>query len=338
MAKEISEKTFEINITSELLNISKSFIYYMTKPFISNIMSQDEWFELLLKNNFYSIGLTQAEETNPITGGYDVSINYVDDDGCSGRLLFLQYKSGKRAGFCVNSNSQFHGSQSNKKPHIVFTFNDAANNTQHSTLRRLTSQATIKPESVLYVFPRITEHSEFLKSCSDIIKHTSFVPVLEIDRQGLAQTPPLPIIDGIPHKYRTSYDGMVSEVNYYYYSYYYRQAILSDLVAELVCIQFERFFIKVKNNPKIFTPELKYLIGNIKENLANNDNKFFKGIYMSNDKITDYLNQFDVNSLTLDDFIIPKAPQYYSTEIPSDGLILELDRDYNYSQINYQII
>jgi hypothetical protein len=338
MAKEINEKTFELNITSQLLDVSRSFLWYMIDSPIRPFMDENDWFDFLSQNTFFTEGLTQAQETNPNTGGYDVSINYLGNNGNTGRLLFLQYKSGKRAGFCKNLSSQFHGSRTNQNPHVVFTFNDAADNTQHSTLRNLASKPTIRPESVLYVFPRLTENSEFLTSCNDLLNHTSFVPVLEIDRQGLAQTPPLAIIDGVSHKYRTSYDGNISEVNYYYYAYYYEQRIISDLISELVCIQLERFFIKLKSNKNIFMPDVKYLIENLKENISSRNDKIFKGVYISGEKIIGYINEFNITSLNTNDFIVPKAPQYFSTEIPFDGLKLELEGDSNYSQINYQIM
>lgn len=338
MPKEINEKTFESNITTELLEISKSYIYYMTNPYISTIMPQDEWFDFLLNNNFFSIGLTQAQEANKKTGGYDISINYKDNSGNTGRLLFLQYKAGTRANFCLNLSSHFIGSQKNKNPHIIFTFNEAAENTQHSTLRNVANKIAIRPESVLYVFPRVTEYSEFIKNCNNLLSQTSFVPVLEIDRQGLAQNPPITISDGVSHKYRTSYDGNTSEVNYYYFSYYYEQRIISDLISELICIKLERFFLKIKNKENTFMPDIKFLIENIKENINKRNGEIFKGIHVSDDKIIGYLNEFKITGLSTSDFIVPKAPQYFSTEIPIDGLKLELEGDFNYSQINYQII
>lgn len=335
--KEINEKTFELNITSQLLDISKSFIWYMIDSPINRFMSENDWFDFLNNNTFFAEGLTQAQETNPNTGGYDVSINYLRNNGNTGRLLFLQYKSGERANFCLNSSSQFHGSRKKPKPHIIFKFNDAAEKTQHSTLRNLANNIKIQPESILYVFPRITEKSEFFKNCNDLLNHSSFVPVLEIDRQGLAQNPPIKIIDGVSHKYRTSYDGNTSEVNYYYFYFYYEQKIISDLISEMVCIQLERFFIKLKSKEDLFLPDVKYFIENIKENIDNNG-EIFKEIYISSAKIIDYLNEFKFTGLSSNDFIIPKAPQKYSTEISKDGLIIELEKGLDFSQINYQII
>lgn len=336
--KEISEKTFELNITNQLLDISKSFVWYMLDSPINTLMTENDWFDLFSNSAFLAEGLTQAQECNPLTGGYDVSIDYHTKKGISGRLLFLQYKSGTRAKFCKNSSSQFHGSRTNHKPHVVFTFNDAADQTQHSTLRNLANKTSIKSESVLYVFPRITEKTELIKNGNDLLSHTSFVPVLEIDRQGLAQNPSVKIIDGVSHRYRTSYDGNTSEVNYYYYYYYYDQKMISHLISELICIQLERFFIKLRSNEKLFPPDLIFIIENIKSNIKKHDNEAFKGIYVSEAIITNYLNEFRITDLDSKNVIVPTAPQNYTTEISKEGLVIELDNNFNYSQISYQII
>lgn len=335
MAKEINEKTFELNITSELLNISKSFIFYMLELPIYHLMSENEWFDFFTTNTFFAEGLSQAQETNSETGGYDVSINYNSNNGSNGRLLFLQYKSGKHADFCVNEDSQFHGSSADKKPHIIFKFNDAANNTQHSTLRNLANKDEIESDSVLYVFPRITKKSELLTNSRNLLSITSFVPVLEIDRQASVQIPPI-TINNEPHKYRTSYDGTSSEVNYFYFFFYYNDKIISDLISELICVQLERFLkIIIANNLERF-PFVDYL----KDRINNNFEKY-NGIYLNKEIILSYLNQFKLNDTYSK---IPKAPEKYTTEIPTQGLKFSVSADNNktdlssdYAKISYQI-
>jgi len=67
MAKEINEKTFELNITNELLNLSKSFIWYLDLfPWFHfnsmrnrNIISQ-----FMKQSTLFAEGLTQKEERN----------------------------------------------------------------------------------------------------------------------------------------------------------------------------------------------------------------------------------------------------------------------------------
>ncbi len=72
MKKEINEKTFELNITNELLNLSKSFVWYMDHSPIKDLISKGVWTEFSNQTCLYAIGLTQEEEANPDTGGYDV--------------------------------------------------------------------------------------------------------------------------------------------------------------------------------------------------------------------------------------------------------------------------
>lgn len=336
--KEINEKTFELNITSQLLNISKSYIYYMTKPFISSIMNEEQWFEFLQENIFFSKGLTQKQEADPVVGGYDVCINYRNRKGRTGRLLFLQYKSGVRADYCTNPASQFHGSRSNKKPHIVFTFNDAAEQTQHSTLRTLAYSTAIKPASVLYVFPRITEESEFFENCDDLLCHTSFVPVIEIDRQAMAQKPPVEILDGVSHRYRTSYDGNTTEVNYYYFYFYYEQLMISNLISEFICIEFERLLTVAAADKKLFAPVVIPFINDVLDKIESRKYERFSGLDISTETITAYLKGVTVKGLGAEDVIIPKAPEHYTTEITDKGMTIEWEGEQDLSHIQFQVI
>ena len=334
MAKEISEKTFELNITNELLNVSNSYVYLMTHKYISKIKTEYEWFDFFQNNKLFAEGLTQAQETDSETGGYDVSISYKINKDNVGRLLFLQYKSGEHCNYCMNPKSQFYGSRKNKKEHIAFIFNDASNGTQHSTLRKLAKKKEIIPESVLYVFPRITKMSEF--NLGSLLNNTSFVPVLEIDRQGKEQKPSIKIIDGVAHRYRTSYCGVKSEVNYYYYYFFYDDLILRELLTELICIKFERFFRYYLKKNK-FAPDFQILLEFIKESIYKHSD-FHKDISINKQTIIDYLNVFKNTSFDLSNFKIPYAPQKYSSIVPQEGLKLSFDSKINLSGITYQII
>lgn len=340
MAKEINEKTFELNITSQLLDVSRSFLWYMIDSPIRPFMDENDWFDFLTHKTFFTEGLTQAQETNPNTGGYDVSINYLGNNGNTGRLLFLQYKSGERASFCQKKSSHFYGNRTNKKPHIIFKFNDAAEKTQHSTLRNLANRTGIQPESVLYVFPRVTEKSEFLNNHKDLIANSSFVPVLEIDRQGLAQTPPIQIIDGVSHNYRTSYDGLTSEVNFFFFDFNYNKKIISDLLAELICVQLERCFKFLKKKEIDVFIFFEFVIREIEFRFSNNNNNNiqFKELNINKEIIFDYLKKIKISGIESSNIKIPKAPQKYTTEIPKEGLKFSFDEKLDLSSINFQII
>jgi hypothetical protein len=331
MAKEINEKTFELNITNQLLDISRSFFHYMEILPIHDLMSENEWFDFFTTCTFFAEGLTQAQETNPHSGGYDVSINYASKNGNSGRLLFLQYKSGDRANYCKNTQSKFHGSRSKQNPHIIFKFNDAAGGTQHSTLRNLANRTGIQSKSVLYVFPRITERALLISNITDLILNTSFVPVLDIDKQAHAQIPPITIINGTSHNYRTSYDGITSEVNYFFYGFNYEVDTLPKLISELICVQIERLALFIIKKEKFPIYEFSRYV---KEAINRSFESFiFRELILR--EVTEYLVQFQDGNVT---FNVPQAPQKYTTIIPIEGLILSFDNEDNLAKINYQII
>lgn len=342
MAKEINEKTFELNITNELLNLSKSFIWYLNHfhwfpfPVIRNKELLVQFFQ---QASIFAEGLTQEEESNPLTGGYDVSINYRYPSGAEGRLMFLQYKSGIRKSYSNIAISKFYrrtARNENRSPeHIAFTFNDAAEGTQHSTLRNLSNSAGVSPNSVLYVFPRITEKTDFYNKVGNLIYHSSFVPVLEIDNQASNQTPQIVINDGITHKFRTSYDGLTSEVNYFYYYYYYDNSIIHNLLAELICIQIERF---TKILIKQERPLLDIFLDAINEGInrfAEYELKEYQIRNIVRENVTSYIKTLKENAGS--NRIIADAPSKYTTKVPNGGLKLRFDDKNVFSKLKYQI-
>lgn len=342
MAKEINEKTFELNITNELLNLSKSFIWYLNHfhwfnfPLMRdrNIISQ-----FMKQTTLFAEGLTQEEESNPLTGGYDVSINYNHPTGQIGRLMFLQYKAGIRKSYSNKSVSKFFRptakTEGRSPEHVLFSFNEAAEGTQHSTLRNLANREGIQPESVIYVFPRITEKTEFINRVGNLVPNSSFVPVLEIDNQASNQTPSITINDGISHKYRTSYDGLISEVNFFFFSFVYDDKIILELLSELICIQIERFA-KILIEQDI--PLLQEFLSNVLESLSQFVEYELKQFPSSNliiENVRLYIlkieENFDSNRIILN------APSRFTNIIPKEGLKFKFENKFDFSGINYQI-
>jgi hypothetical protein len=343
MAKEINEKTFELNITNELLNLSKSFIWYLdhfhwfhfppmrNSGIISNFMKQV---------TLFAEGLTQEQESNTITGGYDVSINYNHPNGQEGRLMFLQYKAGIRKSHSNKTISKFYkktAKDANRSPeHALFTFNDAAKGTQHSTLRSLANRTGIQPKSVIYVFPRITEKTEFNNKVGNLIPNCSFVPILDIDNQAANQTPPITINDGVSHNYRTSYDGLTSEVNYYFFSFYYDNNIISELLSELICIQIERFTKMLLKQD--ITPYLEVIFDILSESIdhfAEDELKEFPYRDSLIQNVKKYIQRITDNFNS--EKIIPNAPNRFTNIISQEGLKLKFENKHDFSKINYQI-
>jgi hypothetical protein len=340
MKKEINEKTFELNITNELLDLSKSFIWYLEYSPFCHLIQRDIISQFLNQHIFFANGLTQEEENNYETGGYDVSINFRSLIGHEDRLMFLQYKSGERKKYSNNSNSKFYRvttrTGQRTPEHVAFTFNDAAEGTQHSTLRNLANKPDIQSQSVLYVFPRITEKVDFINKIGQLIHHTSFVPVLDLDKQAANQIHKLEIIDGFTHKYRTSYDGSVSEVNYFYYTYLYNDIFISNFLSELICIQIERLLrITAVNRDKQLMELFVDLITQSIERLIENRLKDFIYSESLRQSVNMYIEKIR-NEIRLDNKI-PNAPSEFTTIITIEGLKINLDKERDYSSISYQI-
>ena len=341
--KEINEKTFELNLTAELLNISKSFLWYLDlSPFSANLPKK-VWRNFINNHILLAEGLTQEEENDPARGGYDVSINYFNTKTKSeGRLMFLQFKAGYHKKYSLKKQSQFNSKNTTDgiTEHVMFEFNDAAEGTQHSTLRRLANRIEIQAESVMYVFPRITSKLLLRAYSGTLLNHSSFVPILEIDRQAANQTPKIVINDGVVHKYRTSYSGMKSEINFFYFFFYYNHSIAANLLSELICIQIERLVTIILSSIK---PNMKDLfIANVQDSVLKSINSLgfvytFEGESFTDvitKEVTNYLSEINSN---FDNLIIPKAPSNYTNIIPKTGFKLEFAENEDYAHINYQL-
>jgi hypothetical protein len=104
--KNINEKTFELNITNELLNVSKSFMWYFEDSALS--LHYSPLALKLIDSVFFANGLSQAQEADSNNGGYDVSINFVNPNNVDEvRLLYIQYKAGTHTKYCINKSSLF---------------------------------------------------------------------------------------------------------------------------------------------------------------------------------------------------------------------------------------
>lgn len=333
--KEISEKTFELNITNQLLNVSKSFLWFVMNSPIGKELSNSQWKSLLFDNVVFSQGLTQDEESKK-GGGYDVSIHSkCHISGATRRLMFLQYKSGRRMGYSNKKDSNFKRKGDGRNTsHILFTFNDAAHNKQHGILRELALEQKIE-DAVMYVFPRITEYRDFTQKIDNLLFHSSFVPVLEIDKQAADKG--LKIIDGQEHKYRTSYDGKTSEVNYFFFFFLYGNEHLIGLLTELICVSIERLF-TILNKEQRLTFSLKYFKEEVINGLNNSIILSELGIEWTSKATNSILPKVNSYFEKIQSFnSIPLAPQKYTVVIPLEGVPFNLENR-DYSSLNYQII
>lgn len=329
MKKEINEKTFELNITNELLNLSKTFVLYMNDSPIKDLIANNTWRGFSDQTCLFASGLTQAEEADSKKGGYDVSINYSLPNGEVARMLFLQYKAGMRRKYSKLKGSQFDKSKGILAEHVCFSFNDAAGNTQHSTLRKLADNPKIQENSVLYVFPRITEREDFLKKVGSLRNHTSFVPVKEMDRQA-AKNEEVKFISNDTHKFRVSYDGKISEVNLLLLLLLLDQGFVGNLVSELISIQIERMLNTFKRGNRTDLSEILDVISSAINQFIERELKGLVAI-----DVRDYIE--NVKRGIKEDNIIPEVPANFTTVIPREGLILNFEEKLDLSHIHYQV-
>ncbi len=345
--KEINEKTFELNITNELLNLSKSWFWYLHQSPIRFYYSLQFFKNFLNQSVIFAHGLSQAQEAHPDTGGYDVSINFINPNNISEvRLMYIQYKAGFHSSYCNNSSSKFNRKKnSDYTEHVMFSFNDDSKNQQHRTLCNLARKQSIAPNSVIYAFPRITKYSEFIGKVGNLINHTSFVPALEINKQGFSCDPKNNMEDNKPHKYRTSYDGNRSEVNYYYFGYNYNQNQHIEILGELVCIQIQRYAELIINNvenfggisSEEFTNSIEEAVDMfIRDYLSYRELKYYDISYsFFMVTINNYLKKFiDLNNDVIIE--IPKAPSAFTSVLSKDGILLNFENK-NVVDFNYQI-
>ena len=333
MKKEINEKTFELNITYEIIHKSRAFINDLRKevefidPNLAYIFSKDNQQCII-----FAEGLTQKEESDSLEGGYDVLIK-AKSDGQEYRLMFLQFKAGIERRYSYVKGSQFHRSKNPKEPHISFRLNDAANSTQHSTLYNLAKNKNIQEKSVFYVFPRITKKDDFFEKIGNLATYSSFLPVVDIDKE--AESKGIVIKDNDIHNFRTSYDGSKSEINLLLLLPPIEHNIYFELLSEIICVHIERFVkILKREDSKLLDPFLTILINKL------GTKGYFKSYYHSIsvdaiDKISAYVkeikNKLDANQE------IPPAMSEYTTKIPKDGLELHISKGDAYSSVMYQI-
>lgn len=340
MGMRISEKTFEINITNELLNLGKSILWYTHFSPFHHLFPEKTIRKLLDQHVLFAEGLTQQQESRT-GGGYDVSININNPVALDKRIMFLQFKSGDRKNYRRNNyESIFHQS---KKPesHIEFDFNDAADHNQHIILRELANQPNIQTESVMYVFPRITEISDFRNNIGNLIWKTSFVPVIDIDRQGANQIPPVLITGGTPHKFRTTYDGRLSEVNLLLFLFNYDNRLASEFIGELTCVYLERMLKNlVIQEPKTLLDFLYFLNENYPLSMfeePNHDLLHLESSQIVSAYIDECISVLRNGEVSDSKFLYPKPTSKYTGVIPNEGVKIHFEEYLDLDSVQYQI-
>jgi hypothetical protein len=205
--KSLNETTLETNIVSEIASLLNYSTDYNSYP------RRIRWFFDVHPNNLPIIQnkrkvkiyrLTPREEN--IRGGWDSKIVIPNGDGTK-RALFIQFKAGKHSDGNEVSNSIFNINIQKPNKHAEFTFNDNSNNNQHQTLKKLHDELTSKgfpSKSVMYAFPRITDLQLFDDLEEDLILHTTFLSISEMDAKANGKG--ICLYDNQKHHFRTCYN------------------------------------------------------------------------------------------------------------------------------------
>jgi hypothetical protein len=208
MSKAISEKTLELNITHEILNIADSFWWYLQPIALKRYWSPGFRFPLMQYPKSYSLGLSLEKESKE---GWDVCIKSPQFIGGDPYALFLQFKAGQHYDYSTNNLSIFYGDKNNPNPHIKFSINNNTNKDQHLLLRKL-SKAVGKNDAVLYSFPRIVDEKQLTEKIGRLLYYTSFFSVNEIDDKANMKN--VTIQKGTSHEFRSDYDDFLkNEIN-----------------------------------------------------------------------------------------------------------------------------
>lgn len=320
----LNESTLETNIASEIASIFNStFNFGYSRRLRSILGFRRINIDALRSRKTKLYRLTPIEENRG--GGWDTKISIpVGNNGQ--RAIFIQFKSGRHSDGNTISNSVFSLNKKNPNSHAEFKFNDNANNNQHFTLKKLSDSINtqgLSSDSVMYAFPRITDLEKFDKLEEDLLLHTTFLTIPEIDRESTINQ--VNLYDGKEHYFRTSYHDenkrevssvpfLLSEENKsqsviyeiiltkicryknlildYFYSYDLDEELMLSLAQYLRINPMER----IDSDRLSFSSSYKSELNRIFNRLVESRNENFKVIYGASDDSTQYnwrLNLFD---------------------------------------------
>ncbi len=200
----LNESTLETNIASEIASLFDSS-FNLGYPFRLRYLFEFKRvnFRIFDRRKTKLYRLTPIEENKG--GGWDTKI-VVPVKKNERRAIFIQFKRGNHSEGNHILNSLFNLKKHNPNKNAEFKFNDNSNNNQHQTLKNLSDSLVTKglsSNAVMYAFPRITDLKQFEELDEDLLLHTTFLTIPEIDKEANAQNANL--YDGKEHYFRTCY-------------------------------------------------------------------------------------------------------------------------------------
>lgn len=247
------EKSLELNITHELLNLADSWSWFLMDiplwrywrprhrlPFLKFPKSTSGGFHITTEG--------KSDPTGEAGGGYDVRIK----TGLGGHLLFIQYKMGTLIETSPDPKSEFENT-----PHDHFEFEINGTTTdQHFVLRELAKGiGSGKGNAVVYALPLIADMDELEKNAGQLVRKTKFVSIADIDLQ--AKLNKVSFTKGKAHNFRVGkYDMARCEVNYFYFFFGARDRA-AEIITDIIALRFQQ--------------TLFYFLQAIRENYRNYD-------------------------------------------------------------------
>jgi hypothetical protein len=200
----LNESTLETNIVSEIAALFRNPNGFSYPSRLRWFFDLQDGFPFAQNNKKVKIyRLTPPEEYHG--GGWDSKVVIPNVNGTN-RAVFIQFKAGKHSNGNTIPNSIFNITLQNPNKHAEFTFNDNSDNTQHQTLKNLHNELVrqgLPSKSVMYGFPRITDLDTFDNLEEDLLLHTTFLSISEMDIKAAANHANL--YDGNVHHFRTCY-------------------------------------------------------------------------------------------------------------------------------------
>lgn len=233
---KLHEKSLELNITHELLNLADTWHWFLTDiplwrywrpryrlPFIKCQKSVAAGLHTILEG--------KNDPTGNAGGGYDVRIKA----GKSGHLLFIQFKKGDLCTTSPDPTSKF-----NNPPHAHFRFEiNGTKTNQHFTLRDLSlGVGGNKGNAVVYAFPLINDIQDLEDNCGKLLRKTKFVSVSDLDDEAARANVQFAINQ--THNFRIGVDDMNRcEVNYFFFSFLGVDRT-PELITDAIVIRFQK--------------------------------------------------------------------------------------------------
>lgn len=199
----LNESTLETNIVGEIAALFKQpngLSYPLRLRWLFGIPT-DLGSVISRKVKIYR--LTPIEENR--RGGWDSKVEIPLGNG-STRAFFIQFKAGKHSEGNNIPKSIFNINERNPNKHAEFCFNNNSGNNQHQTLKTLHDELIkqgLPAKSVMYGFPRVTTLKTFESLEDDLILHTTFLSIDEMDAKAKGKG--IDLYDGKEHHFRTCY-------------------------------------------------------------------------------------------------------------------------------------